>query len=177
MLSLPQLAETAIPEFSSLRQYFGLICQLAGQIGRDRLCQSGIGLAPGRNCSLQTTRTGFREPDRAAAQIRFNNRNLDQSVFFQCAKIARQRRLLETSALGQRPKGVIRHGCDMRHQSELGHRKPEVAQVAIEKLGDTPRCKPAVAAGTRCHQRLGIGPKCLSRLSWRHHRCMYIHHL
>ena len=85
----------------------GLVRQAAGQVGGETLRQPGMRPAPDRDCRLQPPRPGLGQPHRPAPQIGLDRGDLDQPLALERAQIARQRRLLEARALGQRAQRVV----------------------------------------------------------------------
>ena len=81
---------------------------------------------------------------------------LDQAIGFERTQCARQRRLVETHALGQRADRRRRRG-DLRHQAELGKGKTRIGHTVFEKLGETSCQEPSVPAGAGSDGLPGIG--------------------
>jgi hypothetical protein len=90
-----------------------LLFQSKQQASRNLAGELFIGRLPNRHRPFQATRSGFRQPHGAAAQVTFNHRNLNQSVRFKTAQIAGQRRLLKTGPSHQGTNRIIGSGSDM----------------------------------------------------------------
>ncbi len=108
--------------------------RVARAADRAALARARMGFAPDRNRRFQTPRARLREPDRAAALIVLRNRDFDEPGGFQAAQIARQGRLIEPGAPGERAERVVGGRRDLRHQAEL--REAESAAGACALRGN-----------------------------------------
>src|SRR5581483_8045365 len=131
---------------------------------RDLPRELRLRLAPERQRRFEPARASFGEPHGAAAEIALDRGDLDEISAFERAQVARQRRLIEPGAAGERAQRVVTRGGDLRHEPQLRRGEAGRRELAIEELADAPRRQAAVPAGAGFHQRAGVLAQRLSRL-------------
>lgn len=137
-----------------------------------------VRLAPDRDRRLQAPRALLREPHGTAALVAFGDRDLDEADRFQSAQVARQSRLIEPGAFGERAERVVGSGRDLRHQAELGDAETAPGHAFFQKIGDPPRREPARPAGAHRHGGACVTDESRGQgLRSAGHDCMYIQHL
>ena len=78
-------------------------------------------------------------------------------LFSKRAQIARERRLIEARAQGQRAQRVVGRDGDLRHKPELRRAEADAFHVLVEEPGDAPYGQAGVPSGAKldCGGRIG----------------------
>ena len=88
---------------------------------------------------FEAQRAFFRQPHGAAARVLVAGGDLDQSGRLEHLQVARQRRLVEAGALGERAERIVLRRGDLGHQPELGEAQARALHPPVEEAGDAAR--------------------------------------